>query len=206
MRLVWFQSLCSFTEPLNLCTTKNLFLVPFKHIFNILQNSQELVRKGNTGLACLYLVAYCFPDVCLTFSIRLWKQGHSFIYFVSPEHLIHRYSGNTSCLKRKWLFFLTVSHTVLSGYQETPKLTVVDPFMLRPRAKSRDTTGSHQNDWIEPGDQARTVGKAVNVKVFPLSVATLMSNYDDSRYQFGLFNECSAQRSTQAMSIIFGFL
>lgn len=32
-----------FTEPPNLGNNKNLFLVPFKYIFNILQNSRENV-------------------------------------------------------------------------------------------------------------------------------------------------------------------
>ena len=83
--------------------------------------------------ACL-LISGCvlFPWCMSGFPNQTLKAGTSFIHSASSEHLIHRYSENTSCLKRKWVPFLIVSHTVLSIYQGT---TVVDPFLLRPRAK-----------------------------------------------------------------------
>ena len=39
--------------------------------------------KPNSRLACLYLVVYHFPDICLAFPIRLWKQGQV-LYTLPP--------------------------------------------------------------------------------------------------------------------------
>ena len=173
----------------------NLFLVPFKYIFNILQNSQEHVKKGNTGFAWSYLVALCFPDEHLPPQSDFESSDTVLYTFVSSGHLVF----SKYLLAEEKMTLLHSFLTVLSHWHGMPKLVMVDLLTLRPRAKSWETTGSQQNDWIEPKDQARTVSYIGNVPLLPLWWAIMTKD----RCQFGLLSKYSAQKSTQAMSVNF---
>ena len=114
MRLVWYQSLYSFTEPLDLCTIKNLLLVLFKCIFNILQNSQELVRKGSTGLvlSCcqVWLLATpwtvaCQAPLSMDFSRQEYWSGLPFPLPVDlPDPGNQTWVSCVSCIGRQILY------------------------------------------------------------------------------------------------------